>query len=69
MNRIALFSSPFELSFVPQLDATGVDLVASQDFDEKFICSRVFGNSLVALKKYQGCLVTWDLDDGNIMTF
>jgi len=67
-NRIALFTSAFEISIVPLLDRYRIDLMASQDFDANFICWKEIGNLLIALKK-PNILVTWNTDTGKIINY
>src|SRR6185312_11604296 len=44
------------------------DLMATQDFEENFICWKETGNILTAIKK-PNILVTWNLDTGRILSY
>lgn len=66
MNRLALFTSPFEISIVPSLDRCRIDLIATQDFENNFICWKEHNNTLTALKR-PNILVSWNLDNGKII--
>jgi hypothetical protein len=68
MNRIALFSSPFEISIIPSLDRSRLDLIATQDFEETYLCWIEKENQLIALKK-PNILITWNLDNGKIVDY
>ena len=65
MNRIAIFTSSFEVSIFPLLDRCRIDLMASQDFEENYLCWKEVENKLIALKK-PNVLVTWNTDTGKI---
>ena len=67
-NRIALFTSSFEISIIPLLDRCRLDLMASQDFDSNFLCWKQIDNKLIAFKK-PNILVTWNTDTGKILGY
>jgi hypothetical protein len=50
-NRLALFTSPFEITVFPALDRCRIDLMGSLDFDSSFVAYREEGNKIIGLAK------------------
>jgi hypothetical protein len=50
-NRVALFTSPFEITVFPALDRCRIDLMGSLDFESTFISFKEIGNKIIALGK------------------
>jgi hypothetical protein len=65
-NRLALFTSPFEISIIPNLNKCSIDLMATMDFEDNFICWKQIESKLYALKS-PNMIVTWDLNTGKVV--
>lgn len=50
-NRLALFTSPFEVTVFPALDSCRIDLMGSLDFEHMFVAHKEMGNKIVALAR------------------
>lgn len=65
-NRVALFTSPFEITVFPALDRCRIDLMGSLDFESTFIAFKEMGNKIIALGK-PNVIQTWNQDTGHIV--
>ena len=65
-NRLALFTSPFEVTVFPALDSCRIDLMGSLDFENMFVAHKEMGNKIVALAR-PNVIQTWSQDTGHIL--
>jgi len=65
-NRLALFTSPFEITVFPALDRCRIDLMGSLDFESTFVAYKEIGNQIIGLAK-PNVIQTWNQDTGHIL--
>lgn len=65
-NRLALFTSPFEITVLPALDRCRIDLMGSLDFEAMFVAYKEVDNKIIGLAK-PNVIQTWSQDTGHIL--
>ena len=65
-NRLALFTSPFEITVFPALDRCRIDLMGSLDFETSFVAYKEIGNKIIGIAM-PNVIQTWDQDTGQIV--
>jgi hypothetical protein len=50
-NRLALFTSPFEITVFPALDRCRIDLMGSLDFESTYVAYKEIENKIIGLAR------------------
>ena len=65
-NRFTIFSSPFDISIIPNLANYSIDLMSTINFESNFVFWKQSDSKLHAFKQ-PNVVVSWSLDTGKVL--